>query len=73
MTASSAPCRLVIKGKVFHGSRDDRRVAITFDEHLGPNTRPLLRILDRHDVKATFFQLGREVEEHPQLALEIVA
>lgn len=48
-------------------------VALTLDD--GPTlryTRDVLNILDDSDVKATFFLTGREIEETPALAAEIV-
>ena len=49
------------------------RVALTFDDGPHPdNTKRLLDILDRNDVRATFFLLGSEVEKHPALARDIL-
>lgn len=51
----------------------ERVVALTFDD--GPVTTatpPLLDLLDELDVKATFFWVGRNVEQAPELAREVV-
>src|SRR5262245_14871372 len=51
-----------------------RGCALTFDD--GPNpalTPKLLELLDRHKVRATFFLLGKYVEQNPALAAEIAA
>jgi len=57
-------------GRTFTGlSRRSRKIALTFDD--GPNdpyTPRLLDILARHNVKATFFMLGRYVQARPDLA-----
>ena len=57
-------------GRTFTGlSRRYRKIALTFDD--GPNdpyTPQLLEVLARHNVKATFFMLGRYVEARPDLA-----
>jgi len=45
----------------------ETRVALTFDESLGDETRPILRILRRHDAQSTFFQLGTEMRAEPGL------
>lgn len=50
----------------------ETQVALTFDESLGGETRPILRILRRHEASSTFFQLGREVRYNPDLARAIV-
>jgi peptidoglycan/xylan/chitin deacetylase (PgdA/CDA1 family) len=47
-------------------------VALTFDDGPGPMTRPVLDILDRYGVKATFFVVGRQAAQHPELVAEIV-
>ncbi len=50
-----------------------KKMALTFDD--GPNdpyTMRLLEVLARHDVKATFFLIGRYVEQRPDIARELV-
>ncbi|MGB7603666.1 MAG: polysaccharide deacetylase family protein [Candidatus Sulfotelmatobacter sp.] len=61
-------------GKTFtslsHGSR---QLALTYDD--GPNdphTLRLLEVLAKHKVQATFFLIGRYVQQRPDLAREIV-
>ena len=52
---------------------DKKLVALTFDD--GPSdkyTQQYLDILRKHNAKATFFCLGRQVQEFPQLAKAIV-
>jgi chitin deacetylase len=49
-------------------------VALTFDD--GPQADTvdeILGTLARHDVKATFFVCGAEIEDHPQAAAKLVA
>ncbi len=58
---------------VRRGDRRCGRIALTFDD--GPNpayTPRILDLLDAHEIKATFFLLGREAERHPHLAREVV-
>lgn len=53
---------------------DQPVVALTFDD--GPHetrTARLLEILAREDVRATFFEIGRNVADHPDLARAVVA
>ena len=53
----------------WHGARDKPEVALTFDD--GPNepyTSEILKVLDKYQVKATFFMLGKNVEKHPEVA-----
>lgn len=44
-------------------SEYDHRVYLTFDDGPSPNTENILEILDRYDVKATFFVIGKEEEQ----------
>jgi peptidoglycan/xylan/chitin deacetylase (PgdA/CDA1 family) len=49
------------------------RVALTFDDGPDPDTTPrILSTLRQHDVKATFFVVGSQVERHPALLRRIV-
>jgi endo-1,4-beta-xylanase len=42
-------------------------VALTFDDGPTPVTRDLLELLDRRGVRATMFDIGSNVEAHPEL------
>ena len=58
---------------VCRGSRDRKRVALTFDD--GPDERStpaLLELLQQRSVKAAFFGVGKRVAAHPDLAMRIV-
>lgn len=49
------------------------RIALTFDDGPKPRTTPLiLDTLQKHDLKATFFVLGRQAKAHPNLLRRIV-
>lgn len=51
-----------------HGSRDRKRVALSFDDGPDPELTPLvLDALKRHRTRATFFVIGRHAEAHPGL------
>jgi len=54
-------------------ARGSRQLALTFDD--GPNdphTLGLLEVLARHNVRATFFLIGRYVQQRPDIVREIV-
>ena len=61
-------------GRTFIGLRPGSRLlALTYDD--GPNdpyTWRLLEVLERHGVKATFFLIGRFVQQKPELARALV-
>ena len=55
-------------------STDQRIVALTYDD--GPNppyTDRLLDVLAKHEVKATFFMIGKRIERHPETVSRIIA
>jgi peptidoglycan-N-acetylglucosamine deacetylase len=62
-------------GHVFwHARTAERVVALTFDDGpCHPYTGQLLEILDREDVRATFFQVGNNVRREPNLAAEVAS
>ena len=53
---------------VYHGNRARAAIALTFDDGPSESTPALLRILDRHQVPATFFMCGQNVERLPAIA-----
>ncbi len=58
---------------ISRGDAAKKAVALTFDD--GPDplfTTPLLRLLAKHGIKATFFVLGKRAAAHPELVKEIV-
>jgi len=61
-------------GRTFTGlARGSKQLALTYDD--GPNdphTLRLLEVLARHNVKATFFLIGRFVRQRPDIVGEIV-
>jgi peptidoglycan/xylan/chitin deacetylase (PgdA/CDA1 family) len=51
-----------------------KAIALTFDD--GPNnkiTKPILEILERHQVKATFFQVGKNINAYPELSRQVAS
>jgi peptidoglycan/xylan/chitin deacetylase (PgdA/CDA1 family) len=59
---------------LLRGRRERRkRVAITFDDGPDQMTLQYLRVLDRLEMRATFFLLGRNAERRPELTRAIVA
>jgi hypothetical protein len=53
---------------VWRGPLDRRAVALTFDDGPSESTPEILDILARHNVPATFFQCGANVERLPAVA-----
>ena len=58
---------------IWHGPRDRRALALTFDDGPGESTPAILEILAEHRVPATFFQCGANVDRLPEIAREVAA
>lgn len=68
--AAILPKRMFLVG----GSRRSGQICLTFDDGPHPEfTPPLLDALARHNVKATFFVIGREAERYPEIVRRIAA
>ncbi len=61
-------------GRTFtHLPRSSKKLALTYDD--GPNdphTLRLMEVLAKHDVRATFFCIGRYAQQKPQIARDLV-
>ena len=54
------------------GNSDLKEVALTFDDGPSePYTERILDLLDKYNVKATFFMIGRNVEKFPEVAKRV--
>src|SRR6202163_4908947 len=58
---------------VYHGNRDRRAIALTFDDGPSESTPALLQILAHHNGAATFFMCGKNVERLPEIARSVAA
>jgi len=71
-TVQSSELRLPPPGAFFvEGSSLSNRMALSFDDGPGPRTEEILTILDQYKARATFFMLGEQVEERPEIAQEV--
>ncbi|CAL66631.1 polysaccharide deacetylase family protein [Christiangramia forsetii] len=50
----------------------EKAVALSFDDGPVENTLEILKILDRYEVKAAFFCIGRNIKKHPEIFREII-
>jgi len=53
-------------------SEKNRHIALTFDDGPHPMTLKILDVLRKHNAKATFFCIGKNVEKHPEIVRQIV-
>lgn len=57
---------------VYRGPAWRRALALTFDDGPSEATPVLLEVLSAHEVPATFFQCGKNVQRLPEVAREVV-
>jgi peptidoglycan/xylan/chitin deacetylase (PgdA/CDA1 family) len=72
--ACAIPSSTFFRPVLHRGPREGMRVSLTFDD--GPSvqfTEQVLDVLREHNVPATFFVCGKNVEDHPDLLRRIVA
>ena len=52
--------------------REEKITYLTFDDGPSRNTLKILEILDKYNIKATFFVVGKNVKENPNILKEII-
>lgn len=61
------------QGVVWRENSDEKTIYLTFDDGPIPEVTPkVLEILDRYDVKATFFCVGENVMKYPDMYNEVL-
>jgi peptidoglycan/xylan/chitin deacetylase (PgdA/CDA1 family) len=58
----------VLGPSVYHGPRNRKAIALTFDDGPSESTPRVLELLDKYQTPATFFQIGANVERLPEIA-----
>jgi peptidoglycan/xylan/chitin deacetylase (PgdA/CDA1 family) len=61
----------VFAPSVWHGPRDRRALALTFDDGPSEATPEILEVLARHNAAATFFPCGANVERLPEISRSV--
>jgi len=51
----------------------EHKIALTFDDGPNENTLEILRTLEKYQVKAAFFCIGKRIEAHPEILKKIVS
>jgi peptidoglycan-N-acetylglucosamine deacetylase len=59
-------------GLTEHVETNQKVVALTFDDGPTKNVDQILPLLDKYHVKATFFLIGNDIEQHPKEAKKLV-
>ncbi|MFP9114152.1 polysaccharide deacetylase family protein [Flavobacterium sp. RHBU_3] len=61
-------------GFIWNVARREKTVYLTFDDGPIPQVTPwVLDVLKRHDIKATFFCIGDNIEKHPEVFEQVIA
>ncbi|WP_299254180.1 polysaccharide deacetylase family protein [uncultured Aquimarina sp.] len=50
----------------------EKKIAITFDDGPDLNTLKILEVLNKYNVKGTFFCIGKQIEKHPDILKKII-
>jgi peptidoglycan/xylan/chitin deacetylase (PgdA/CDA1 family) len=61
-----------MKTTYFHGFRDRKRIALTFDDGPCRKTLEILKILKKEKVPATFFVLGKKINGNERILKQII-
>jgi len=56
-----------VYGHHYNPFEEDSRIALTFDDGPVENTLKILEVLDKYQVKASFFCIGKNIENHPDV------
>lgn len=63
----NSPSKVVVNKTVEDKALFNKEVFLTFDDGPSTNTSKILKILDDNKIKATFFVIGSNVDEYPDL------
>ncbi len=56
-----------VKGFHHNPFEEEGRIALTFDDGPVENTLKILEVLDKYNVKASFFCIGKNIEKYPEI------
>ncbi|KAA1244646.1 polysaccharide deacetylase family protein [Aquimarina sp. RZ0] len=62
-----------LKSLSYNPDTKRRQIAITFDDGPSQNTLKILDVLNKYNVKGTFFCIGKQVKLYPDITREIIA
>ena len=56
-----------VKGYCKNPNEKEKKIALTFDDGPTEITPQILALLKKHNIKATFFCIGKNIEQHPEI------
>jgi peptidoglycan/xylan/chitin deacetylase (PgdA/CDA1 family) len=73
VTLSCAVGHAYTPGKFYYqGKTKEKVIALTFDDGPGRFSIPILELLKKHNIHATFFMEGTQIETYPEIAKQVV-
>lgn len=57
---------------IFKGNLAGNKIALTFDDGPTPFTLEIIDLLDKYQYKATFFCIGKQIQQYPDIAKKII-
>ncbi len=68
------PAQAYQVGKFYsQGAASEKVIALTFDDGPGRWTEKILELLKKHNIRATFFMEGSQVDTYPEIARQVLA
>ncbi|TEB41353.1 polysaccharide deacetylase family protein, partial [Flavobacterium circumlabens] len=61
-----------VKAFCSNPSEKEKKIALTFDDGPGPFTVEVLELLKKYNANATFFCIGKNIENHPEIVKQII-
>lgn len=71
--SSQIPLNFHLKAYCSNPLEKEKNVALTFDDGPHEMTLLVLDVLKKHNAKATFFCIGKNIEKHPEILKKIIA
>lgn len=72
IVSSNVQLNFFVQAYNFNPYVSDRKVAITFDDGPVENTQEILAVLNKYRVNASFFCIGKNIEQHPEIFKQIL-
>lgn len=62
-----------VKAYCHNPSETEKKIALTFDDGPDIYTLEVLELLKKYNAKATFFCIGKNIEQHPEIIQKVIA
>ena len=71
--STQIPLNFFLKAYCNNPLEKEKKIALTFDDGPHEMTLLVLDVLKKHNIKATFFCIGKNIEKHPEILKKIIA